>query len=203
MSQRRSILKLIEEETGLVGKILRPLSAKLLPPTIVEKEGLINRKLLLSFSGRNRKPQIKLAKQWEIEDYPSPAGGCRLTDPQFARKMKDALKYEEITLKEINLLRYGRHFRLKSGAKVVVGRNEEENYVLKGMKEENDILLEPLNCPGPIVLVKNKKSIKDVEVGAKLCARYSDKQKGVKIKYNGGVLIINSYDEKEFEECRV
>src|SRR3990172_5077850 len=94
MSQRRDAMRLIEKEAGLEGVILRPLSAKLLPVTVPEKEGWVNRETLLAFQGRSRKPQMKLADHYGIHDYPSPAGGCLLTDPGFARRMKDLMFYQ-------------------------------------------------------------------------------------------------------------
>jgi tRNA U34 2-thiouridine synthase MnmA/TrmU len=119
MSQNLRAMKIIEKESGLEGRLLRPLCAKHLPPTIVEKLGIVDRDRLLSVTGRSRKPQISLARSLEIDDYPCPAGGCRLTDPNFARKLRDAFDHNEDSLVDITLLRYGRHFRLPSGAKVI------------------------------------------------------------------------------------
>ena len=137
MSQRREAMCLIERESGLDGRLLRPLSARLLPPTIPEKEGLVDRDKLLTIEGRSRKPQIALAEQYHINDYPCPAGGCRLTDPGFASRMRDLVRHkEDFDLNDVNLLKVGRHFRLSPGVKAVVGRNEEENHRILALAKE-------------------------------------------------------------------
>ncbi|MCX6750308.1 MAG: hypothetical protein NTZ83_02540, partial [Candidatus Pacearchaeota archaeon] len=136
MSQRKNAMKIIEKEAGLEGLILRPLSARFLEPTIPEREGLVNRERMLNIRGRWRKPQMELAEEFGIEDYQCPAGGCRLTDPQFAKRVKEAFEHDEDGIQDMNLLKYGRHFRLPSGAKVIVGRNEEENSIISKFAEE-------------------------------------------------------------------
>ncbi|MEW6007462.1 MAG: hypothetical protein AB1595_04845 [bacterium] len=133
MSQRRRAMEIIEQDSGLTGLVLRPLSAKLFSPTIPEKEGWVEREKLLAITGRSRKPQMKLAEDLGITDYPCPAGGCLLTDPKFASKMKDLLKYNpDFTMNDVWLLKLGRHFRLSHLTKLIVGRNEKEN---KGIKQ--------------------------------------------------------------------
>jgi tRNA U34 2-thiouridine synthase MnmA/TrmU len=174
MSQMRRTLKLIEKEAGLEGLILRPLSAKFFEPTIPEKEGLVDREKLLSIKGRSRKPQMKLAETFSIKDYPCPAGGCRLTDPQFARRIKESFEHNEDSINDIMLLKYGRHFRLLSGAKVVVGRNEKENSIIRGLAKEKDLLFEAMEYGSPITLLRNSKQENDIKTAASLCAGYSD-----------------------------
>ena len=150
-SQRRDIMRVIEKESGLGGRILRPLSAKLLPETELEKSGLVDRDKFFSIQGRRRLPQIRLARDWEINDYPCPSGGCLLTDPQFANRLRDFLKHNnELKLGDIALLKLGRHFRVE-GCKVVVGRNKEENQnllslAMRGKKH----YLEVADYVGPI-----------------------------------------------------
>ncbi len=179
MSQHRKALNLIEKESETEGFVVRPLSARLLPPTIPEEKKWIDREKLLSIRGRRRIPQMELAEDFGINDYPCPAGGCRLTDPGFAKRLREAFEHGEDTTKDINLLRYGRHFRTESGAKVIVGRNEEENKILKGFQRENDILIEVIGVGSPIVLLKKNKNKNDVKKAAILCARYSDVAKDV------------------------
>ena len=180
MSQRLDAMKLIERESGLEGRLLRPLSAKFLDPTIPEIDGVVDRSRLLAISGRSRKPQISLAKEMGIADYPCPAGGCRLTDPNYAQRLKDAFEHGDDSLTDITLLRYGRHFRLSSGAKVIVGRNEEENNILSGFASESRILLpeageaEVKDFAGPVTLLYNHKDEDDIEQAARLCLAYSD-----------------------------
>lgn len=190
MSQHGKALKTVEQESGLENLILRPLSAKLLKKTIPEEKKWIDRDKLLSIQGRRRIPQMELAEQLGIKDYPCPAGGCRLTDPQFAERLKESFDHGEDTISDINLLKYGRHFRLQSGAKVVVGRNEEENKVLPRFFHKNDILMEVTNVGSPLTLLKKSKVKGDIKEAANLCVRYSDAKREedpqLKIKYGGG-----------------
>ncbi|MGB9721979.1 MAG: hypothetical protein ACPL28_10940 [bacterium] len=177
MSQNLRAMRIIEKESGLEGRLLRPLCARYLPPTVPEKDGIVDRNRLLSITGRSRKPQISLVQSFGIEGYPCPAGGCRLTDPNFAKRLKDAFEHNEDTMADVTLLRYGRHFRLPSGPKVIVGRNEQENEILKGyfnLNNNRDLLLETRDFVGPIVLLKNYYSEEDIKIAAKLCLTYSD-----------------------------
>jgi len=188
MSQHKKALNIIEKESETEGLVVRPLSAKFFPPTIPEEKKWIDREKLLSIKGRRRIPQMELAKEFGINDYPCPAGGCRLTDPQFAKRLKEAVAYGECSIKEIQLLKYGRHFRLESGAKVIVGRNEEENGVLLRFFDKDDILMEVLEVGSPIVLLRKHKTKADVKKAGVLCVRYSDAEKGenmsIKIKHS-------------------
>lgn len=184
MSQHRRALSLIEREAGLEGLVLRPLSATLLPPTIPEQKGIIDRAKLLGMQGRRRLPQIDLAKSLSINDYPCPAGGCRLTDPNFAKKIAEAFAHGEDTIQDVVLLRYGRHFRLPSGAKVIVGRNEEDNKMLLQHRTVEDVAIEILGTGSPITLVRKITSAEDYALAVGLCLRYSDatEKKGLSIK---------------------
>ena len=121
MSQRRDAMRLIEKEAELDGFILRPLSAKLLPATVPEKEGWVSREKLLDIQGRSRKPQMRLADHFGIQDYPCPAGGCLLTDPGFSMRLRDlALHEPDFSLNDVHLLKTGRHFRLSPKGKLIV-----------------------------------------------------------------------------------
>jgi len=196
MSQHRRAMNLIEKESGLQGLILRPLSAKLLSPTIPEEQKWVDREKLLDIQGRRRLPQIKLAKKIGVKDYPCPGGGCRLTDPQFAKRFKEALGFGEDSIRDIQLLKYGRHVRLPSGANVIIGRNEEENKVILQFMNPEDIALEVIGTGSPITLLKKQKDDNDLQQAAKLCIRYSDIEKKdlamLKIKHaNGDEEIIN------------
>ena len=184
MSQHKKALKLIEQESDLENLVVRPLSAKLLSPTIPEKKQWVDREKLLSIQGRQRLPQMELAGKLGVKDYPCPAGGCRLTDPQFAKRLKEAFAYGECSIKEIQLLKYGRHFRLEGGAKVIVGRNEEENRVLLRFFDKDDILMEVLEVGSPIVLLRKHKTKADVKKAGVLCVRYSDADKGENMSSN-------------------
>lgn len=153
-SQRKEIFKLIEKEANLENKILRPLSAKLLPETIYEKKGLIKREKLFSIRGKSRKPQIKLAKKFKIKKFPSPAGGCILTDPNYSKRLKTLFqKIPDFDGNDCQILRKGRIF-WEGNFMIVVGRNEKENKEVKKSKKRGDLILEPENFPGPAVLIR-------------------------------------------------
>jgi len=174
MSQRKEAMRLIEREAELDGLILRPLSAHVLPMTIPEKEGWVDREKLLKFQGRSRKPQIKLAEHYGIRDYPCPAGGCLLTDPGFAKRMRDLLHHNPFfSLNDVHLLKMGRHFRLSDGVKLVVGRNEEENQKIGTFAHDRDILLKVSGFPGPLSLLRGELCEGDVEKAAAVTAHYS------------------------------
>lgn len=154
MSQNRKTLSLVASESGFEGHILRPLSAKLLPSTIPEEKGWVKRDELMDFSGRSRKPQMELARRFNITDYPSPAGGCLLTDKIFSRRLKDLFASgSNLEIREIELLKLGRHFRIGSSTKMIVGRNKMENQTIRSLSKETDLLLWPISVPGPTVLI--------------------------------------------------
>ena len=182
MSQHRTALKIIERESGLEGLVLRPLSAKLLSPSIPEKEGWIDRERLLGISGRSRKPQMASAAKYGIVDYPCPAGGCLLTDSGFAGRMKDLMTHSEITLDDIELLQLGRHFRLMPQAKLVVGRNKEENERLLKLAKRDDICFGPVDVKGPIGIGRGDFSQEDTQKCVSIIARYCDAGMGARVK---------------------
>jgi tRNA U34 2-thiouridine synthase MnmA/TrmU len=174
MSQHRKALELIDRETGLQGQLLRPLSAKLFPPTEAEKMGWVDREKLLSISGRGRKTQMELAEENGIADYPCPAGGCLLTSKEFAANLMDHLLHhpDRLTMEDVSLLKVGRHFRVH-GHKVIIGRNERENHLLKALANEEMDVLEPVDIQGPVCLVEGHHKETITEAAAML-ARYSD-----------------------------
>ena len=174
MSQRRQAIELIEREAGLEGLIVRPLSGGLLPASNAEREGLVRHTELMAISGRSRKPQFALARQLGIKDYLCPAGGCLLTDPEFAARFRDLLEHEpEFGVEDARLLRHGRHFRLPGGTKVVVGRHEEENDSIERAQREGDVALVPVGVTGPTVLCRGPRSEQDVRIAAGLLASYT------------------------------
>ncbi len=176
MSQRKHSMELIEKEAGVEGLLLRPLSAKLLPSTIPEEKGWVKKENLCAFEGRSRKPQIALAREFGITEYPSPGGGCCLTDLDFSVRLRDAFEYNEDSSLKLQLLHFGRHFRLKSGAKLVVGRDEKENQIIESLAEENDLLIEGVGFGSPIALLKNSKNPEDIDISSSICVRYSKKR---------------------------
>ncbi len=155
MSQNKDALKLIEKQSEIEGYLLRPLSAKLLDPTIPEQQGLIDREKLLDFSGRSRQRQMKLAEKYMIKDYPTPAGGCLLTESIFGKRLKEIFDLKpDCDGNDVELLKYGRHF-LEGKIKVIVGRDQDENEKLEDIAQSGDILIEMKKYMGPITLVRS------------------------------------------------
>ncbi|HEX9862786.1 MAG TPA: hypothetical protein VGB11_05830 [Candidatus Bathyarchaeia archaeon] len=184
MSQHRGALDLIEREAGLKGKILRPLSAKLLPRTEAQEKGFVSEEELLDISGRSRKRQIEMAKQFNIAKYPCAAGGCLLTDKKFANKLRDLFQHKKrVTVTNVNFLKVGRHFRFGEN-KIVVGRNEVENGVLLRTKQKTDYYFEVPDCGSPTTILQGPKTKKAIEKAAGLTAFYSDKKREeVQVKF--------------------
>ena len=179
MSQNRKALRAIAKESGYPALVLRPLSAKLLPMTTPESKGWVRREELMGLSGRGRKPQMELAKRFGIKDYPSPAGGCLLTDPVFSRRLKDLLSSDpHPERREIELLRVGRHFRLNSTTKLVIGRNKRENDAILSFSTSNDLVLKTVSIPGPTALVSGDASPDAEKLALDVTASYSDAKVG-------------------------
>jgi tRNA U34 2-thiouridine synthase MnmA/TrmU len=155
MSQHKKAIELIDRESGLQGYILRPLSAVNFESTIPEKEGWVDRSKMLGITGRSRKTQISLADEKGIRDYPCPAGGCLLTDKNFAEKIRDYFNLtKHPSIKDIPLLKVGRYFRLKNGDTIIVARNEHEGKKLKRLCRKTDHLLVPVSFPAPTVILR-------------------------------------------------
>jgi len=179
MSQHAPALRTIEKESGLEGKIVRPLSAALLPPTEPELKGLIKREDLGKIRGRSRKDQLEMAQEFGIENPPNAGGGCLLTDPAFAIRVKDLFKHTETpTTNDIDLLKIGRHFRFDENTKLIVGRNKDENEIIKSLALDGDILLEAKDHVGPVTLIRGENAQDHVEFGAAITLRYGDAPKG-------------------------
>ena len=177
MSQHSSAMRLIEREAGVEDLVLRPLSGKLMKETRMEAEGIVDRNNLLEISGRRRLPQFELAEQLGVYDYPCPSGGCLLTDPEFAARLRDYLENEcTLTVEAILLLKVGRHFRV-GNTRIVVGRNKLENNILEGFAGRSGTRLEVEDINGPVTLVLGY-DVDAINVAAKLTARYSDAQRG-------------------------
>ena len=208
-SQRMRAMRLIEREAGLEGKILRPLSAKLLPPTDVEKEGAVDRESLYAIKGRRRLPQMELAEELGVYDYSCPSGGCLLTDPQFARRLKDYLENEgRPVLEEMVFLRIGRHFRV-GGARVIVGRNEGENNRLHSLAEARGIpRMSVSGHMGPVTVLMGELDEEVIGRSAAITARYSDAPRDapVDVEYQDGaprILKAVAVSDGELDRIRI
>lgn len=175
MSQTMNSLRYVEKQSGFDGYILRPLSAKRLPVTLPEQQALVNRDLLLDISGRSRKPQIKLAKEFGITNYPSPAGGCLLTDKGYASRLKDLFDHQDTyTERELHLLKHGRHLRIDKRTKIIVGRTQKDNENIKKYHDPDlDTIIKVKTFPGPIVLMPHGGSKEIKMLAASICAGYS------------------------------
>ena len=207
MSQRRDALfqvkRLADDEDDLV---LRPMCAKLLPPTKPEREGWVDREKLLDISGRDRKPQLALAKEFGFEDFATPGGGCLLTIESFAVKIKDYLKFDkEMRDIDVTWLKLGRHLRLVDGAKMIIGRDESDNNALLAhpndkfeqvkFKESDDIV-------GAVSFISKNASIADKELAARLALAYTkaSKEDEFEVSIANEKFIIKPEDKKLAQE---
>jgi len=210
MSQRRFTLDLIAKQCGLEGRLVRPLSGRLLPPTLPEKEGLIERQWLLDIQGRSRKRQMQMAREFDLTEYPSPAAGCLLTDKRYSDRLRDLLRHNpETDFNDLNLLRIGRHFRLSPTTKLIVGRDEMENNMIETLFLENDVLLEASDFKSPLGLLRGRGVVEDLENAAAIMARYCDgKNEGrLAVKYwnatQNGVIETSPTTDFFIEQVRI
>lgn len=211
MSQRMDALNMIEKAAGVKGILLRPLTARNLDPTLPEKEGIVDRAKLLDIRGRSRKPQMALAEKFGINRYPNPAGGCLLTDPGFAKRVKDAMKHGEFTAENLALLSVGRHFRLSEKARLVVGRNEEENGILTSLASQDDIVLELTDHEGPTALLRGKIDEKLINIAAGIVAYHTKfrNEDLLRVDYRGdgftspGIVSVKAAGLDDIEKIRV
>ena len=194
MSQRRDTLRIIERDSGAEGILLRPLSSGYFKETLPEKRGVVNRNELPQITGRSRKLQMALARDFNIMDYPSPAGGCVLTDPILSRRFKKIFdKWPNFTANDCVLAQIGRHLLLPGGSWLVIGRNKSENQRLKQLVKEKDFCLKAINVPGPFSILRYFQAEDDLELASKIIVRYT---KGKKLPAQVEVeRIKNSYNE--------
>lgn len=204
MSQNKKSLGIVQKESGFEEKILRPLCALNLAPTQMELDGLVDRTSLLGISGKSRKPQIELAKELGIKDYPSPAGGCMLTEPQFANRLKDLYKHGKESVKpiDIKLLKLGRHLRVSPALKIVCTRDESEYELLSDLIKDEHMIFDTADCNGSTIVAipssGGSLSHEDMVIAASVAARYSkEKEKeSVRIKFS-------KKSDKEYEYMQV
>ena len=178
MSQNGNSLRYVAKHSGFRDRILRPLSALCLPPTPMESEGLVDRTQLYGFSGRSRKPQIQLAQEFGIHDYPAPAGGCLLTDPGYSRKLRDLFDHLPADTaprtNELHLLKFGRHMRLNATAKLIIGRTQKDNeHLIAHHDPTHDAIIKTKNYPGPTAILPGGGSKELYFLAAAICVGYS------------------------------
>jgi tRNA-specific 2-thiouridylase len=192
MSQRRDTFNVIERDADLRGMIIRPLSAKLLPPTKAEQDGLIQRESFLGISGRSRTVQMQLAERYGIRGYSTPAGGCLLTDKNFSEKLRDLFsEKQEVSSDDIRLLTMGRHFRFDGGNKIVLGRDNNENSLLINLASHGYHLFMPQGFPGPVALLSGTPTQDIKHTIGRLIITYSKQVPGRKFLIRYGNDIFN------------
>ncbi|MBR1871574.1 MAG: hypothetical protein IJ802_07100 [Kiritimatiellae bacterium] len=185
MSQNKVSLGVVAKTSGLAGRLVRPLSAQLLEPTVPEEEGKLDRAKLLSLQGRRRETQFRLADKYGLKDYPSPAGGCKLTETNYAARLRDLMEHEGLDyLRLVRLLAAGRRFRLKDGASVILGRNQDDNILLEKTVAANEMLVAPSNVSGPTALIVGNVSEADFKDACAIVAAWS------KPPQDGGAVVL-------------
>jgi len=188
MSQGRHSLGLIERKSGAAGLLLRPLSARYLPLTAAEHEGLVDRSRLLGLTGRGRKGQIALAARYGIRDFPAPSGGCRLADPVLSRRLRRIFElWPDIDSDNCLLAQIGRHFLMPDGSWLVISRNESENARLLAMRDETDELIAPADMAGPLGLWRQRGRGMGGHsaLAAGIVARFANPRGTVRVKFSG------------------
>ena len=211
MSQRRHTLDIIERESGLAGKLLRPLSAKHFEPTIPEQEGWVDREKLLAIQGRSRKEQMQLAEELDVKNYPCPAGGCLLTEVSFVSKVKDVFDHsDQLNLRDFRLLKVARHFRVGPRTKALIGRNETENELLTRNIQPGEATLRWIDGSSPLGVLMGTVDDTLLETSAKILLRYTRAEPGaecrVKVVIDDNERIIavaNEFSDPEIEGYRV
>ena len=202
MSQRseaiRNVTKLAGDEEG--GLILRPMSAKLMTPTIAEREGWVDREQLLGIEGRSREVQLRLAEEYGFEEFESPGGGCLLTESAFEKKIRDIIEHDTFTVDDIDLLKAGRHLRLPDGAKLVIGRDQADNEKLTKIENSKYIFARALDISGPMSLLSVNASESDKKLSAKLILTYTKtpKEQLGSVKIGDEVIEAIPFESKEF-----
>ena len=198
MSQNKDALQIVLNESNCDGLLLRPLSAKKLAPTLAEINGWVDREKLEGITGRSRERQLELVREIGLEDFESPGGGCLLTDDNFSKKMFDFIKYDSFEVKDIPVMKYGRHFRLKDGAKFVVGRNKEENEHLQNIDNDKYYHLKTVGIPGPHGLLSKSATQEERDFATKAMLTYTKAKpdESFKVAFDGEEVTANPFDSR-------
>lgn len=199
MSQNKDALQTVLNESNCDGLLVRPMSAKLLKPTIAEENGWIDREKLEAISGRGRERQMKMVSEIGLENFESPGGGCLLTDEYFGKKMFDFIKYDKFEVKDIPLMKFGRHFRLTDGAKLVIGRNKEENEHLQHIQNDKYFHIRTVGLPGPHAMLSKNSTDLDKELATKAILTYckTDVDKTYTLSYDGKEIQGSPFNSRE------
>lgn len=199
MSQNKESLQTVLNESNCDGILLRPMSAKMLEPTIAETNGWIDREKLEGITGRSRDRQLQMVNEIGLEDFESPGGGCLLTDENFSKKMFDFIKYDKFEVKDIPVMKFGRHLRLSDGAKLVVGRNQEENGYLQDIDNDKFIHVKTVGIPGPHAMLSENATDTDKELATKIILTYckTSSESTYTISYDGNEVQGSPFDSRQ------
>lgn len=211
MSQRRDALSIIEKQAGVRGILLRPLTAKNLPPTLPEEAGIVDREKLLDIRGRGRTPQLRLAARYGIKEFPNPSGGCLLTDPGFAKRVRDIIAHNDLNLVSLRLLKVGRHFRLSDSAKLVIGRDQKENDELEGLIKDGDVCMQLKDRQGPFSIIRGNADDDLIRFSAGIVAQHTKFRSENNLKvmaWRAGAkesqeIVVNAAPIEEVEKIRI
>jgi len=211
MSQRQDTLRLIERDCGIAGLLLRPLSARFLPTTVPEAEGWVKREALPAFRGRGRKDQMRLAAEFGVVDYPVPGGGCLLTEVSYIPKVKDMLGHQTIpVVRDFELLRTGRHFRLSDRCKAVVGRDSSDNEKILASIKAGETSLLWLDGSSPLVLLVGEPQEDDLLQAGRILLRYTRATRGepcrISVQVDGTcseMYVVHDLGDDELERLRI
>ncbi len=199
MSQNKDALQTVLNESNCDGLLLRPMSALRLAPTIAEEKGWVDREKLEGITGRSRDRQLALAKEIGLDDFESPGGGCLLTDENFGKKMFDFIKHDKFEVKDIPVMKFGRHFRLEGGAKLVIGRNREENEHLQNIDNDKYYHIKTVGLPGPHALLSKNATQKDKELSASAILTYckTSVDNSYTLSYDGQEVTASPFTSRE------
>ena len=199
MSQNKDALQTVLNESNCDGLLLRPMSALRLTPTIAEEKGWVDRDKLEGITGRSRDRQLELAKEIGLDDFESPGGGCLLTDENFGKKMFDFIKYDKFEVKDIPVMKFGRHFRLEDGAKLVIGRNKEENEYLQNIDNDKYYHIKTVGLPGPHALLSKNATKEDKELSANAVLTYckTSVDNSYTLSYDGEEVTSSPFTSRE------
>jgi hypothetical protein len=209
MSQRKNILNIIDKKAHLKAKVLRPLSAKCLDETEAEKTALVERQKLLAIQGRSRKEQFRLAKFYKIGRYPTPGGGCLLTEQQFCKKVEDLIRYKGLNSASVSFLKVGRHFRLNKKLKLIVGRSEADNKNIEDLFQPPQILMKCKNVVGPSAILHGAATKKDILLAAQIIVSFTKAEGKVIVEYSksrmsaGKYILVEAIDRNKREKMRI
>jgi len=188
MSQNANALRSVANYSGQPDRIIRPLSARLLPITPMEEQGLVDREQLLELQGRSRKPQEALAKEWGLTDFPSSGGGCLLTEIHFSDRLRDLITHQpDCTVDDVELLKIGRQFRLSKQSKLTLGRHQKDNEAIQAAAKSDYIILRTPGVSGPLGLVSGTPSEEDLQTAGAIVASYGKGKDQEKVEILAGL----------------